>query len=547
MCKRILTADAETNPFRMGETNIVPFVFGVYEMVNESERFNSFWGENCIPDFVAWIEKQDCICYIHNGGGFDFHFFYNYIDNYEKILIINGKITSFKIGKCEFRDSLKIMPVALREINKDEFKYGKCHPKLREKYKSDILYYLKKDCQYLHEAVTEYRNEFGTKITLAGNALAYWRKIAGEKNPVTDSLYYEEIFPFYYGGRVECFKKGVFKGEFKVIDINSAYPYAMTFNHPWGSDFEDLETLEDYEKANYKEQSFLVVTGIAKGCFPYRDKESKKLIFPNDNEIREYSITGWEYETAKRTNTFEIVSFESGLTPYKVIDFKSYVDHFFHIKEQATVSGNKTRRLFSKLFLNSLYGKFAVNGSRFRDYYKFPISVFQDMEKENNTAIENGEEIPNDFDVLNIDAESGEVILSFPTEEERYLDAAVSASITGFVRAYLFEAVLSVDVAYYCDTDSLIYTGETTLELHPTALGKWDMEAKGKELSIAGKKLYALDCGKGKFKIASKGARLKPHEIKKVASGGIVKWRSLSPTFSIGKKPFIMEREIKQT
>ncbi len=67
-------------------------------------------------------------------------------------------------------------------------------------------------------------------------------KICSVKAPKTTENYYDALKPFYYGGRVECFKKGIIEEKFSVIDITSAYPYAMIFKHPIGVDYKTLHS-----------------------------------------------------------------------------------------------------------------------------------------------------------------------------------------------------------------------------------------------------------------------------------------------------------------
>lgn len=43
------------------------------------------------------------------------------------------------------------------------------------------------------------------------------------------------------------------------------------------------------------------------------------------------------------------------------IMFRSYIDKWYAVKEQATIEGNKPLRTIAKLMLNSLYGKFGMN------------------------------------------------------------------------------------------------------------------------------------------------------------------------------------------
>jgi len=134
-------------------------------------------------------------------------------------------------------------------------------------------------------------------------------------------------------------------------------------------------------------------------------------------------------------------------------------------------------------------------------------------------------------------------------------DVSTAASITGFQRARLWEAICACEGFLYCDTDSIIAEkiGEKVKIGHH--LGDWEVKCTGEEIAIAGKKLYAARMSEkfwvkgknGKIKkwlTASKGVRFTENEILKVAQGEAVKHRQDAPSFSVKKGQTVVERVI---
>ena len=140
-------------------------------------------------------------------------------------------------------------------------------------------------------------------------------------------------------------------------------------------------------------------------------------------------------------------------------------------------------------------------------------------------------------------------LVSKPLEDtkKRYFNIAVAASITGYVRAYLWKNIKACRDVLYCDTDSIAARDISGVELDPYKLGMWDLEANCVSGGIGGKKLYAFKTEKGKYKTASKGVRLSPQEILRVASGEKVIYSPEAPTFSLKRGITFGSREIVRT
>jgi hypothetical protein len=516
----IAVADCETDPFKKGRVDINPFVWGFYDGVIY-KKFDT------TRAFVDYVRDLDIVVYAHNGGKFDWFFVLPYLDEFCELMIINGRLAKFKIGNCEFRDSYNILPVPLAAYKKDDIDYAIFEKGEREKPKNKKLIedYLRTDCIYLFELVSHFVNQYGTGLTLAGSAMKFWQKHFDQTAPRTSKYFYDNFREYYYGGHVECFTAGVFRKDFKVIDINSAYPYAMKFKHPYGKIYEVSSELPKTEA--FIQRSFIKLECISKGALPFRSK--KGLIFPNDNEKRIYSVTGWEYLAGLETNTLTEIKIIEVTTFSDSIDFGEYIDHFYALKSDS--ERDSPDYIIAKLFLNSLYGKFGSNPD---EYMEYTISRPEHI-------------IASECDGYEFGAMLGDwALLQKPLDEEKqhYFNVAVAASITGFVRAYLFKALHQCKGLIYCDTDSIAATDIGALALSDTILGGWKVEAECDWGAVAGKKLYVFHTNKGKFKKASKGARLTWREIVKVAKGVPQIYEPIAPSFSLKRGITITNRKI---
>tara|TARA_R110000782_G_scaffold263592_1_gene356316 strand:+ start:7443 stop:9029 length:1587 start_codon:yes stop_codon:yes gene_type:complete len=522
--RAIVVADSETDPFDY-KTIPSPFIWGVYD----GEDYYQFYDTR---EFVEFVSREKWIIYAHNGGKFDWHFILEHIAPWSQLMVINGRLSKFTIGECEFRDSYNILPVPLSAYKKDDFDYSRMQKGERDKphNKEAIEKYLKNDCVYLHELISQFVNDYGLQLTLAGAALKQWEKIEKQKPPTTTRNFYGELSPFYYGGRVECFKTGLIETPFKVIDINSAYPSAMMENHPYGETCVSSESLPPTKAET--QRAFITLECIAAGCFPFRAKNG--LSFPHDNEKRIYTVTGWEFVAAIKNKAITKVKILDVITFPEKINFSSYVNHFFKMKNVAKTAKDTAGYIFAKLFLNSLYGKFGSNPQKYQEYMKV-----------NYKHIE-AASVVDDY-IYCADMGNG-ALVSKPLSEEkhRYYNLAVAASITGYVRAQMFDSISQCKGVIYCDTDSIACEDTGSLELDPAKLGAWDIEAECVRGAVAGKKLYAFEMVGGEYKTASKGVRLTPAEIIQVAKGEEVTYRPIAPTFSINRETQFIPRKVKR-
>lgn len=534
--RRIAVVDCETDPFQCGRVP-KPFVWGYYD----GERYRQ-WPENPVPlnakPFVKFLRDTPQICYAHNGGKFDWHFLLDQFEPYDDVMVINGRIAKGFIGLTECRDSYNILPVPLKAYKKDDIDYRLMEEDLRYKPENwrKISEYLKSDCIYLYELVSRFIDAFGLQLTQAGAAMAQWKKISMMDTPRTDAEFYERLSPYYYGGRVQCFRSGIVNTRFSVYDINSAYPRAMMESHPYTS---EMEISDDY----MPDADFYRVECVSRGAFPFRGEgnpeEFAGLRFPDDNQVREYTITGWEYEAAKELGALSRVKVKESIYFPGRTDFRKYIEHFYNMRLRAKAKGNEAESLFAKLLMNSLYGKFAANPENYRNYIIVPMDMIPALDSQGWAFA----------------GELGPWALgSAPLDEsaQRFYNVATGASITGYVRAMLFRAIASSKGMLYCDTDSIACEKAGSFVKLGDQLGQWKHEGNFDKAGIAGKKLYIFrgvpgKGGKREIKLASKGARLTEAQLWELARGGDVEFISDVPTFSVRKAPAFVNRKIRYT
>lgn len=506
----IAVIDCETDPFKYGRVPR-PFLWGYYNG-DTYEEFTS------ASDLVRFISERDEIIYAHNGGKFDYHFLLEYIEPFQEIMVINGRLAKFKIGDAECRDSFNILPIPLAQYQKTKIDYSIFEAWEREKPKNRRLIsnYLYDDCVFLHDLVTKFIDRFGLHLTLAGCSMKQWQELRGEKPPSSSAGYYKELSPYYYGGRCQSFKHGYFKKDFKVADINSAYPYAMMFKHPISTKSklflgDKKVPLEDMGKAFYR------VRCISRGAFPWRDKDGS-LYFPNDKKVREYTITGWELKAAIETNTVRKLKIISTRLFDEYEDFSEYITKYYEERKIAKVNNDKANNIFCKLMMNALYGKFAANPEKYGEHKLYPVTHISAMKGE-------GYEF---YSML-----GGMAVGKKELEYKNYFNIATAASITGFVRAFLWRNICKCDGLLYCDTDSIAAENVDCLDFGPE-LGQWEIEGDFKTAALAGKKMYAFEPKEGgDWKTASKGVRVSPEEIVRASLGETITYRPEAPTFSV--------------
>lgn len=456
---------------------------------------------NSIDDFMAWCAKQrKAQIYFHNLK-FDGEFILNWLfrNGYEwssekKTNLCSGEFCtlisdkgqwytiSVKMGKhlVTFYDSLKILPFSVKETAKafglkmsklsiDYKEYREVGHKLTE----EEIAYIHNDVRIVAEALNVLFKQDLTRMTAGSNAIHDYKEIIGSKyfsKWFPPPAYDKEIRKAYRGGWTYLNPKFKGKvGEGIVLDVNSLYPSQMYSRPlPYG---EGVYFEGEYEKDKSHPlyiKSIRCEFELKEGYLP--TIQIKNSPWYQSNQYLEKSVG--EVDLCLTNVDLELFFEHYDVYNYEFLGgfkfragqdmFKDYIDKWYKIKEEATISGNKPMRTLSKLMQNSLYGKFGTSPecSSKIPYFENGIVHYKKGEPEQREPV--------------------------------YLPMA--AFITAWARYTTITAAQKVyDRFIYADTDSLHLIGTEIpkeLEIHDTKLGAWAHESTFKRGIFVRQKCY---------------------------------------------------------
>lgn len=552
--KRLAVWDTETDPFAPGRI-VKPFTNGFY--LPDTGEYYDFWGDDNIKQFFDFLAvnfvEEDLVILVHNGGNFDFYFVVDYFDDGHKPFIINGRLVRIMAGGQEFRDSYAMMPFALSAYDKIKFDYSlmELYPvcdiqtkkvtTVRELYKEEIRHYQKRDCTALAELVTAWYALFGDKLTIASAALPLLKSYHGFEtmSEKTD----KEMRPYYFGGRNQCFGTGVLKGAWKIYDIKSSYPNVMrNYKHP-------ISDTPIYEPKITSRTHFAKIRAWSLGALPVRGEDGG-LTFPIGTF--DFFACIHEIKAGIETNTLRIIKVYHSIYFTEEGSFEGFVDDMFGRRQAAQLEDDLASAMHYKFALNSPYGKLAQDPRKYENWSFNPTELPQPFycepchaairsEKERSPCerCESGSHSPYGWYLHT--THEGIAIYASPQKVRAsgFNNVATAASITSAARASLLRGLQRAERPVYCDTDSIVcenLEAGNGIVLDAKQLGAWNLEAEGDTMCIAGKKLYALFADGEEVKKASKGVKLTAPEIRRVAEGEIIEYRSPVPKFSLFKE-----------
>lgn len=475
-----------------------------------------------IDDFMKWCrdQKENHIVLFHNlkfDGQFIMHWLFHNgykhtTDPYardtntfntlisDKGLYYQIEVVFYKkgknISKVVFQDSLKLIPMSVdaiaktfkMEINKLSIDYTS-HNNLPpgSPLTPEEEEYIKHDVQIVAKAVDYFYSQGLNKMTIGSCALEEYKKLIKKRNfkrYYPTPKYHEDVRQSYRGGFTylnpkfagKTIKNGV------VLDVNSLYPSVMYFETlPFGTpiyfngEYKDdpiyplytqmfrcqfelkpgkIPTIQDKFTGMFKQNEYLTSSGdeVVPLCLNSVDL---KLFFEHYNVYNYEPISGWKFKSTQ------------GL-------FTDYIDKWSNNKIQAKKDGNHGLYLISKLFLNSLYGKF---GSDNKVKSKIPYLGEDDV----------------------IHFKDSEV------EEKDGVYIAMASFITSYARLKTITAAQKVMDNYnegkskiqfvYADTDSLHCSSPDFelpegLDIDDTKLGAWKYESKFNKAKFLRQKCY---------------------------------------------------------
>lgn len=506
------TADFETNTH---EENVNVWAWAVCEIGNP----NNFKYGNDIKTFIEFCatKNENYHLYFHNlkfDGEFIIYYLlkngYEYIKNkkdrkdktFTTLISSLGQFYSleiyFEVGKktnkVTIYDSLKILNFSVEKIAKDfdlpikklEIDYNEIREKGHILTKEEIEY-IRNDVEIMSRALDIMFKQNHTKMTIGSNALAFYKDLNPNFStyfPILDFEIDKSCRESYKGGFTYLSPKYKDKEVNKglVLDVNSLYPSVM-YNEkmPFGIPiFYEGKYIQDSLYDLYI-QKISCSFKLKKNKIPTIQIKNNLSFIPNEyletsnDDIVTLTLTSVDLELFLSHYDVKNLIYHEGFKFRSIKGiFKNYIDYWTENKIKAKKENNSSQYLISKLFLNSLYGKFGLN-PKVRS--KYPI-----LEDD---------------------------IVKYKLHEEEIRDSIyvpVAAFITSYARKKTITTSQKIrdytmkkynkDYYIYSDTDSIhmLYLEdeelETILELDKFKLGAWDHESTFKKAKFIRQKCY---------------------------------------------------------
>ena len=307
----------------------------------------------------------------------------------DKGLVYQCEIIFYRKGKnirkVILQDSLKLIPLKVKEIPKafglDECKgeidYDR-HNKLppNSPLTDEEQEYIKHDVIIVAKAIDYMHSQGLDKMTIGSCALDEYKKLIGKKTfarwyPTPE--YHNDVKQSYRGGFTYLNPKYVGKPvkEGVCLDVNSLYPSVMR-NHnnplPFGTPI--------FFEGQYRYDPVYPLYTQMMSC-QFELKEGKiptiQIKHSLDWKGNEYLTSSNGEEVVLCLNSVDLDLFFEQYDVYNPVYhsgwkfkasvglFDKYIDKWKANKIKATQEGNRGMRFISKMFLNSLYGKFGTD------------------------------------------------------------------------------------------------------------------------------------------------------------------------------------------
>ena len=526
--------DGENFPSEIPEVNCggdieeMNWIAGDFETsnsdINIKEKYTRVWlwdiydhdkkthynGDDIETFFDVLFTYPSIIIYFHNLK-FDGSFALNYllsngftISNSHENMTISTLITdrlvwyTFTVYYCGckyvFRDSMKKIIGTIANaakafdlpIMKGEIDY-KLHRDMGYKPTKEELAYIHNDTEIMSDILEYYYANGMTSITNASDAMKAYKSIIGEKKykhlyPILSKEIDDFIRASYKGGYCYLNPKFANKdlGTMYTYDVKSMYPSVMAYaDLPFGVPVYYEGAYEEDELMPLFIQKIHVDCKLKEGHVPSIQSKSFmsiKLNYLKDTDGMTIELTLTSLDLMNLFEDYDIYSIDF-IEGYKFRSskdlFREYVDFYYEKKE---TSKGALKQLY-KIFLNSLYGKFAMMTERSQAIPQ----ILEGVNKYDRTELEE------------VDA-TYTAVASFITASARFkLLRAIRANLENFV---------------YCDTDSihLLKPIKRCPELYTLGkkLGDFDLEngtyspeglpiSEIKRARYLGQKCYVLD------------------------------------------------------
>ena len=405
---RKFTADFETSTLEWWQIDGYARVWA-WALCEIGKPDNFIYGTD-LDEFMEYLEKSrdNLTLYFHNlkfDSSYIFYWLethqYTYVQNkkeakehtYTCLITDTGQFYSLEIwfsikgthvNKVTIYDSMKILNFSVEyiaskkgfnlPIQKLDLDYNEYRP-VGHHLTSHEVDYIRNDVEVMSRALKIMFDRKLTKMTIASNALSYYKTTIDDFKyffPVLTQEQDEIIRKSYKGGwtYLNPYYKEKIVDDGIVIDKNSMYP-AMMYDKflPCGiPEFYNGKYEYDRGYPLYI-QSLTCSFKIKPGKLPtiqlkhnpaYRENE---YIEDTEGKLETLTLTNIDLELFFEHYDVSNLTYNCGFKFRHVKGmFKKYIDFWINEKITGQKEGSVARRTIAKLMLNSLYGKFGTNG-----------------------------------------------------------------------------------------------------------------------------------------------------------------------------------------
>lgn len=358
----------------------------------------------------------------------------------------------------------------------------------------ELLKYCRKDVDILKKGMLNWYmylhdNDLGgAAITLPSQAFRAFRHrfmkhkilIYGDK----DINKYERRA--FHGGRCECFKIGSFGvGDYVQVDINSMYPFVMqNYSYP-------ARKLGYIEYNNMGMLAKCLKNGCATALVFIDTDEPVYCKRINDRACFPVGKFWVHLNTRALAYAFEhdhIKKIYNGIYYQSQPLFKEYIKCFYAKRKNYRLKNNTPYDVITKLFMNSLYGKFV------EQWDVKLVDEHTDSDEYSITEFYDG--VTGEYGTERVFFHRRQVLSGKIDGSNAF--PAIAGHISEDSRLHLWKYIrlVGLENCFYCDTDSLIITrkvyDDNLARYHSDGLGDLKIEATGTTLDIFNLKDYKI-------------------------------------------------------
>lgn len=443
----------------------------------------TFYNKGNVPQFLKWLlQRPERMVFAHNVQYDLGNLFASDLTQLDCTLV-GGRLIKAIWHKKKFVDSFNLWPMSAKKLG-EAFGLAKLET---ESMATDKAYVFR-DVEIIREAILfvwrmcERLGVENMPTTLGGLAVQVWKSFEGVNNH--DSL--EMSREAYFGGRVELFKVRNDLPTVAYTDINSLYPFVMTYDYP--CELSPADSLPRHGIARVK----IKVPKSEITVLPWRRKDGR-IFYPWGTFEGTFTAPEIHAAVERGAEVLKVIqAYEATETvkPYQYYTTKLYRDRL--------ASESPAEKLFFKLLMNNLYGRLGTTGEISRTVW-----------------VKDGQDVP---------SEKALVKYRMPLSAETNWSHAAYVTAYGRLELLKHLEMVGAEQLIYCDTDSTIFDAPGKKipfsignELGQMKLESWetDCETFAPKMYRAGKKYKAkgvpvrlakeyIETGKASFELPFK-------------------------------------------